>query len=129
LSPVLSENIDSEQTTVFSGPYLLKAVLSNPNQAFNIPFPFAKPFKYDPAQGNLLIDLIITTAQGAPRTLPLSFGFLNQGSGLAFAGAGDPGQVYRPGPVAQFAFLPVPEPAPILLITCGLALFVKLRRK
>jgi hypothetical protein len=126
LSPVISQNIGADQTTVFSGPYLLKSILENPNEAFNISFQFARSFQYNPKEGNLLAEVIITAPAGTPQSLPLSFGLLNEANGLGLAAEGF---VAKSGPVTQFTFLSVPEPTPILLVVFGLCLLLKLKRK
>lgn len=60
LSAVFAENTGADQTVVYEGDYRIKvdAVPEGPGpRPFNVLIEFAKPFLYNPAQGNLLVDL------------------------------------------------------------------------
>jgi hypothetical protein len=60
LSPVYSNNIGADARTVFSGALSVSSTFSGPAEgpkAFDIVVPLQTPFVYDPAQGNLLLDV------------------------------------------------------------------------
>jgi hypothetical protein len=68
LSRTFADNIGLDNTLVFSGTLTLEtANLHGPGNTkqFDIVFPFRKPFLYDPAAGNLLIDVQILDSTGA----------------------------------------------------------------
>src|SRR4029450_11694734 len=60
LSTTFAENLGADNTLVFSGTLIwATANLPGPGDTrqFDIVFPFTTPFLYDPAAGNLLLDL------------------------------------------------------------------------
>ena len=64
LSTTFADNIGLDNTLVFSGTLALQtANLPGPGDTkqFDIVFPFTTPFLYDPAAGNLLIDVQIAS--------------------------------------------------------------------
>ncbi len=60
LSTTFAENLGTNNTLVFSGPLTWTTAnlpgLGNTRQ-FDYVFPFTTPFLYDPAAGNLLLDI------------------------------------------------------------------------
>jgi hypothetical protein len=67
LSPVFAQNIGTNDTLVFQG----SVAVSSPTPAapgaavpFEIAIPLAKPFTYDPSQGNLLVDIRNSSGSG-----------------------------------------------------------------
>jgi hypothetical protein len=69
MSTAFSQNIGTNNTLVFEGT-LTQATENLPGpgntRQFDIVWPFATPFLYDPAAGNLLLDLQISSGSGAP---------------------------------------------------------------
>src|SRR6185312_1331572 len=60
LSATFSENLGTNDTTVFSGAMNVVSsfkTLTNGTKAFDINLPLQTPFLYDPAKGNLLLDI------------------------------------------------------------------------
>lgn len=60
LSTTFSDNIGANNTLVFDGSILLTSASAGPAEGpnnFDINFNFKTPFLYDPAQGNLLLDI------------------------------------------------------------------------
>jgi hypothetical protein len=101
-------------TTVFSGPF---AFTAQGNGTFDVLIP-VQPFTYDPARGNLLLDVVINSASGNLAafefgTTPDAARIFNSGGG----GAPTAGPLQ--GLETQFTFaLIVPEPSTLAL--CGL---------
>ena len=65
LSSVFSENLGADFTLVFQGPAPVSSRYTGPAggpKEFDIIFPLATPFVYDPSRGNLIIELRIASA-------------------------------------------------------------------
>jgi hypothetical protein len=137
LSPTFANNVGGNVSTVFSGALSLSSSFTGPPngpKAFDILITFATPFLYDPALGNLLLDVRnfsggTTTsfdAQSSPTPDPISRVF-----SVSSSGVNDPtGVVNSDGLVTKFVTLtPVPEPSSLLLISVGIATFGFLRRR
>ena len=61
IGAVYDENIDSPQTLVVAGEVTRRTAASGPDRGpkeFDMAFGFHTPFSYDPADGNLLVDII-----------------------------------------------------------------------
>ena len=59
LSYAFAENYGADTLQVFSGPITLSSLATGPAngpKAFDIMIPFDRPFRYDPAKGNLLVE-------------------------------------------------------------------------
>ncbi len=72
LSPTFAANVGPDEKQVFSGPLQVDVVSSSSSdepQSFEIVINFQVPFLYNPAKGNLLVD--IRNAQGGTQNPPL----------------------------------------------------------
>lgn len=138
----LSGNLDGN----FSVP--LTPVLSNASfsqtiaagqEAFGLRFDFAaNPFAFDPASGNLLMDLVIGNQLMTPAEFPAFFGFsTGDGSASAYSrawnsdifGQGSDGWGLRTQfSYSQVAAIPEPETYAMLLAGLGLLGFMARRR-
>lgn len=132
LSEVFAENVGGDDAVVF-GPAPLYWV--NPNPGCNFcPFalllPLAQPFYFDPAEGNLLLD--VRNFQPEPFVSERSYArpFVAIGTSgdrvsRVWAPAVDAtsGTVDTMGLVALFTFTPVPEPSSAILVALGLCAF------
>jgi hypothetical protein len=103
LDLLFDDNIGSDETLVFKGGLeLATAASGNVPRDFDYFYPFSQPFAYDPAQGNLLMDVISFSGQ--------SFAQIeDQDTGIFGVYAGDPGateadQLLPAGLVVKFVF-------------------------
>ena len=115
MSTTFAENLGTNTTLVFDGTLrLTTANLPGPGDTrqFDILFPFTTPFLYDPAAGNLLLDLQIISSSGPSIGWDAVTG--NRAAGGISAG-GSPtaatGEFSSPS-VVQFTF----EPPPLVTI-------------
>jgi hypothetical protein len=114
LSTTFAENLGADNTLVFSGTLIwATANLPGPGNTrqFDIVFPFTTPFLYDPAAGNLLLDLQFTANGEAIRFDAVSGNstvnkIYNVGSSTARTGS------FEAANVIQFTF----EPPPLVTI-------------
>lgn len=89
LSSTFAENIGSNETTVFSGSLPISSQFTGPANGpkdFDIIIPLQTPFVYNPAQGNLLLDLRNPDNSGGSH---LSAGSGLAGGSRAFSGNAD----------------------------------------
>lgn len=126
LSPNLDSNFTVPLTTVYSNPTFSENVTGG-SETFSLVFTFTNSFVYDPAQGNLLFDLLIS---GQNVALPFS----RCGSGAilsrAWNTAGFGNNADGVGLRTLIGFQPVPEPGSFVLLGSGLIVFATtLRRK
>jgi len=132
LSPVFQNNVGVNDTIVRSGPLTISGRnIHLPGQAnpFEIGISFTTRFFYDPAQGNLLLD--VRNFMGAATT---PFDAVNAAgdsvSSLFAAGVNSPsGTLSTLGLVTRFEIDPVPEPSTWALLITGLAAFALCQRK
>ncbi len=126
LSPDLNSNFTVPLTTVYSNPTFSENVIGG-SETFSLVFNFTTPFLYDPAQGNLLFDLLISG-----QNVALSFSRSASGSILsrAYDTAGFGNSADGVGLRTLIGYEPVPEPGTFVLVGAGLiGLAVTLRRK
>ena len=65
LSATFADNLGPIVTSVYSGPLTISAPACGPGPCpFSIPIPLQTPFMYDPADGNLIIDIRISSCMG-----------------------------------------------------------------
>jgi hypothetical protein len=84
LSATFADNVGADDTVVFNGSVDVSSTFSGPAggpKAFDIIIPLTTPFRYDPAEGNLLIDY--RNRSGSTATL-IDAG-VNNGASRAFA--------------------------------------------
>lgn len=138
LGTTFADNVGSDAQTVYSG-----ALTLTTSAAGSAPYPFdytinlQTPFTYDPAQGNLLLDVLV------PSTASVS------GSGFGFAtfdtvntvddgvfsvveinnGSATSGQVSTAAAITQFSYTAVPEPATCFLAIVATFLPVQMKRR
>jgi hypothetical protein len=127
LSPVFAENVGADRTVVL-GPATVpfsagKTPLVSP-QPFDAGFGFTHAFYYNPAAGNLLVDVQLfggATAGyfDAQSTQGDSISSLGGSSASALSGI-----LSTAGLVTEFAVVPVPEPSALVLVSFGLAVLV-----
>jgi len=137
LSATFANNIGGNDTMVFArGSLPLSGTGGSSPNAFNVTIMFSQPFIYNPAAGNLLLDVrnfgggtttafdaIQVPGDGISRVI--TFTGLNVDSPVA-------SMADTSGLVTEFIFQPVPEPAVFALAVLGLAtlwLFHRSRRR
>ena len=126
LSPDLNSNFTVPLTTVYSNPAFSENVIGG-SETFSLVFNFTTPFLYDPAQGNLLFDLLISD-----QNVALSFSRCAAGSILsrAYDNTGFGNSADGVGLRTLIGYEPVPEPGTLGLLVSGLiGLATVLRRK
>jgi hypothetical protein len=128
LSTNMASNIGADNETIFSGSLPSSLAVGAP-----LTFALATPFDYNPANGNLLVDIQISgvTNDSVAGFYSQSGDFGNLSSRMT-NGSTDPGTSY--GLVTQFTFTPsvVPEPGTLGMATIALVVaggYVRHRRQ
>jgi hypothetical protein len=126
LSLFYANNVGANVTTVFNGPLLLTTAGAGPNagpKAFDAVITLMTPFLYDPAEGNLLLDMIF--ALTSPSTFRALDAHFSNTDGISRNLGTNPTQG-TPNPIAfavQFTTVPrvapAPEPATLFLLALG----------
>jgi len=82
ISSVFDNNLGADTTVVFTGDLVASATAGGSPTAFDFEIPIEAPFDFDPADGNLLIEL---TAENCPPGVSAEFDADNRGLGHAVA--------------------------------------------
>lgn len=100
----------SSFTPVFSGAVPAQFTAASPD--FDLPISLTTPFSYDPAQGNLLLDVTVSSVSGSASISGFIFWADGQSSVMGQLWSGDSSVVTTPnqGLVTQFTVTEVPEP-------------------
>ena len=131
LDRTFDNNIGSGEQTVFDGPVTLTTENLGPAEgpkAFDYGLDLQTPFAYDPAAGNLLMDLTVINGQG-PLLLDFTFADTNTTSFHWTATLGPDSEVAAEdfgGHILQFTV--VPEPTSMALMS-GCVFLVLMRRR
>lgn len=137
LSLTFADNVGPDVMTVFDGPIFLSGnnvLLPDGTTEFSIVIPLSTPFLYNPADGNLLMDIRM---YGGPGLLTTTFDAQSVvGDGTSRIHTGLFGDADQPvalgsdslGLVTQFEIEPVPVPEPGALVALGLAMLAVGRR-
>jgi hypothetical protein len=117
LSAAFSDNIGADVIRVFGGGLVISAMDSSQPQPFAVRIPFQTPFLYDPARGNLVIDILALGTRNLSLDAQMTFG---DGVGRVFANPDAlSGTVDTLGLVTRFDITPIPEPSTVALLLVG----------
>jgi hypothetical protein len=116
LSPNLDDNFSIPLTDVYSNPNFGENVIGG-SETFSLIFNLTNPFIYDPAQGNLLFDLVISNQNQ-------NLGFSRSGTGpilsRAYNSQGFGDGADGVGLRTEIGFNQVPEPSTLLMLGTGI---------
>jgi hypothetical protein len=142
LSTVFADNVGADDTTVFGPlPFAISSTqpanFTSTAKPFEIVFPLLTPFFYDPALGNLLLDIRILVQAPQPLIATIALDGTVSGSDTTsrvYSFANDVNsatadQVSTYGLIARFTATPVPEPSTALLLAFGLGALARVGRQ
>lgn len=140
LSRTYAENVGVDESLAFSG-FLPLGILGpgapDDTSAFHVNVPFDEPFLFDPAAGNLLVEVRNRTGTNLPFGNAIFFDAVDSGAdGTSrvfefFDGDGaevEVGQIDSLGLVTRFHVAVIPEPSPGLLVAIGILVLATGRR-
>jgi hypothetical protein len=119
LSSTFAENIGANDTVVFSGPFDFS------DNGFGVHIPLQTPFLYDPAQGNLLMDVrnLMTGRVSVPAYIRAEYTVgdsVSVATSLSDANSLT-GSLSTLGLVTLFTVTPIPEPSTVSLLILGIS--------
>ncbi|MEM7412942.1 MAG: hypothetical protein AAF430_22110 [Myxococcota bacterium] len=124
-SSAFAANRGADAAVVRDGPLSIRSQSSDNRSPspFEVEVPFANPFRYDPALGNLLLEWKVTGQDGVVVWLDADTdGDSRYNVGFASGPDADQAEFLLPfGLVTQFEFTPVPEPSTGLLVALGVS--------
>jgi hypothetical protein len=124
LTPVFADNVGFNDTIVRSGPLSIQGSITSPGpNSFDIGIPLTTPFFYNPAQGNLLLE--VRNFMGTSTSPFDAVNTSGDSVSTLFASGADStfGNVSTIGLVTWFTIDPVPEPSTWALVGIGFLLF------
>jgi hypothetical protein len=136
LNQTFAANTGADDITVFPmGPLTISSAYTGPAvgpKDFDIVINLNSPFIYNPANGNLLLD--IRVSGGGTAGIPFDATAITNSDGLSRRWAADAEETQgllsdSQGLITQFGFTTVPEPSAFSLIAIGTALVAFARRK
>ena len=112
-------------TTVFSDSVAVHFTAAD--QDFDFPIVLTTPFNHDSTQGNLLLDVSVSSASGTNSVAGFIFDVDTGTSamGRLWSSGGSPLPSSNSGLVTQFTVTPTPEPSSVALLLCGTALCLR----
>ncbi len=139
MSGTFSDNVTGPATLVYSGPITFNIPFDNGSpRGFNYIIPFSTDFLYNPAAGNLLVDILVIQGNDPnTSTLPTLDYARGQSAAMAVAldysnyqDASGAGAASSSGWPTQFTFdsVAVPEPDSAVLCVMGVAVLFTIRR-
>jgi len=141
LSTTFADNVGSDDTVVFGpAPFAISSTqpanFTNTAKPFEIVFPLLTPFFYDPALGNLLLDIRIPVQAAQPLLATVALDGTVSGSDATSrvysydndVNSPTADQVSSYGLIARFTATAVPEPGTLPLLALGLAALARRRR-
>ncbi|HKQ39013.1 MAG TPA: PEP-CTERM sorting domain-containing protein [Verrucomicrobiae bacterium] len=127
LSPVFAGNVGPDETVVYSGPLHFYETEA---EKYDIHIPIT-PFRYDPAAGNLLIDIFNYAPLLSRRDPDWAIDYaerpLDSVSALCGKATDTSGFASTAGMMTRFTYTPIPEPSTWALLATALTVLGVLR--
>lgn len=138
LSTVFADNVGADNTTVLSGSVELSSNDSpgpGDTRAFDVVINFDTPFLYNPAAGNLLLDILNLDLSNNNLGLGLDAERSSDSMSRVWSGPFNPGSSFgfadTTGLITEFVFSPppIPEPSALTIMGLGLLSLATVRRR